>query len=69
MQNILSEQTITEKLGYNYLDEKNKKDSEAEDNMMKNIERIQMLGDEVDVQKETKEENDEKEIKKELEEE
>ena len=53
LQNILSEQTIIEKLGYNYLDERNKKDSEAEDNMIKNIERMQMLGDEVDVQKET----------------
>ena len=49
----MSEQTIIEKLGYNYLDERNKKDSEAEDNMIKNIERMQMLGDEVDVQKET----------------
>lgn len=45
LQNILSEQTIIEKLGYNYLDERNKKDSEAEDNMMKNIERMQMLGE------------------------
>ena len=53
LQNILSEQTIIEKLGYNDLDERNKKDSEAEDNMIKNIERMQMLGDEVDVQKET----------------
>lgn len=43
LQNILSEQTIIEKLGYNYLDEKNKKDSEAEDNMLANIERMQML--------------------------
>lgn len=53
LQNVLSEQTIIEKLGYNYLDEKNKKDNEAEDNMIKNIERMQMLGDEVDIQKET----------------
>lgn len=43
LQNILSEQTIIEKLGYNYLDEKNKKDSEAEDNMLNNIERMKML--------------------------
>ena len=51
LQNVLSEQTIIEKLGYNYLDEKNKKDSEAEDNMMSNIERMQQLqsmGAEVD---------------------
>lgn len=43
LQNILSLQTIIEKLGYNYIDEKNKKDSEAEDNMLSNIERMQML--------------------------
>ncbi len=45
LQNVLSEQTIIEKLGYNYIDEKNKKDTEAEDNMLKNIERMQMLSD------------------------
>lgn len=44
LQNVLSLQTIIEKLGYNYLDEKNKKDAEAEDNMLNNIERMQMLG-------------------------
>ena len=43
LQSILSEQTIIEKLGYNYLDEKNKKDSEAEENMISNIERMQQL--------------------------
>ena len=43
LQNILSLQTIIEKLGYNYIDEKNKKDSEAEDNMMNNIARMEML--------------------------
>lgn len=43
LQNILSLQTIIEKLGYNYLDEKNKKDAEAEDNMLNNIERMKML--------------------------
>lgn len=43
LQNILSEQTIIEKLGYNYQEEKNKKDEEAEDNMVTNIERMQML--------------------------
>ena len=51
LQNILSEQTIIEKLGYNYLDERNKKDSEAEENMLNNIERMKMLemgGAEVD---------------------
>lgn len=44
LQSILSEQTIIEKLGYNYLDEKNKKDAEAEDNMLANIERIKSFG-------------------------
>ncbi len=43
LQNILSLQTIIEKLGYNYLDEKTKKDAEAEDNMINNIERMKML--------------------------
>lgn len=43
LQNVLSMQTITEKIGYNYLDEKAKKDAEAEDNMLANIERMQML--------------------------
>lgn len=43
LQNILSLQTIIEKLGYNYLDEKQKKDTEAEDNMVKNIERMKLL--------------------------
>ena len=43
LQGILSEQTIIEKVGYNYLDEKNKKDIEAEENMLNNIERMKML--------------------------
>ena len=47
LQNILSEQTIIEKLGYNYLDERNKKDNEAEENMLNNIARMEMLGGEV----------------------
>lgn len=45
LQNVLSEQTIIEKLGYNYIDEKNKKNAEAEDNMLNNIARMQMLSD------------------------
>ena len=45
LQGILSEQTIIEKVGYNYLDEKNKKDLEAEENMINNIERMKMLQD------------------------
>ena len=54
LQSILSEQTIIEKLGYNYLDEKNKKDSESEDNMLANIERMKMLGaDDVKVAEQT----------------
>ena len=43
LQTILSEQTILEKLGYNYLDEKEKKDKESEDNMTSNIERMKKL--------------------------
>lgn len=45
LQGILSEQTIIEKLGFNYLDEKNKKDTEAEENMISNIERMKQLKD------------------------
>lgn len=48
LQNILSEQTIIEKLGYDYQDEKTKKDEESTDNMLKNIERMEMLGTNVD---------------------
>lgn len=44
LQGILSEQTIIEKVGYNYLDEKNKKDSESEDNMINNLEKMKKLG-------------------------
>lgn len=40
---LISNQTIVEKLGYNYLSEKEKLDQEAETNMMQNIERMQML--------------------------
>lgn len=40
---LISQQTIVEKLGYNYLSEKEKLDQEAETNMMQNIERMQML--------------------------
>ena len=43
LQGVLSEQTIIERLGFDYLDEKNKKDSEAEDNMLNNIARMEML--------------------------
>ena len=43
LKDVLSEQTIIEKLGFNYLDEKNKKDAEAEDNMISNIERMKQL--------------------------
>lgn len=80
LQNVLSLQTIIEKLGYNYLDEKNKKDAEAEDNMLNNLERMKMLSgiddttikeqegtDKIKVDKsndELKEESDEEKIKK-----
>ena len=40
---IISEQTIVEKLGYNYISEKEKKDQEADENMLQNMERMQML--------------------------
>lgn len=42
---LISNQTIVEKLGYNYLSEKEKMDNEAEVNMIQNIERMQMLQD------------------------
>lgn len=40
LQTVLSEQTIIERLGYNYLDEKTKKDNESEENMLSNMERM-----------------------------
>ena len=43
LQNLISNQTIVEKLGYDYLSEKEKIDTEAEENMVQNIERMQML--------------------------
>lgn len=43
LQNIISHQTIVEKLGYDYLSEKEKIDTEAEENMVQNIERMQLL--------------------------
>ena len=43
LQNILSEQTIMEKLGFNYLEEKTKKDAESEENILKNMETIERL--------------------------
>ena len=39
----ISNQTILEKLGYNYLSEKEKMDQEAQDNLIQNIERMQMV--------------------------
>ena len=54
LQSVLSEQTIIEKLGYNYLDEKNKKDAESEDNMLANIKRMKMLGaDDIKISEQT----------------
>lgn len=54
LQNILSLQTIIEKLGYNYTDEKNKKDSESEDNMLKNMERMALISNnQTDIQRKT----------------
>ena len=43
LQGIISDQTIVEKLGYNYLSEKEKKDQEAESNLVQNMERMQLL--------------------------
>ena len=43
LQNIISHQTIVEKLGYDYISEKEKIDTEAEENMVQNIERMQLL--------------------------
>ena len=45
LREMISNQTIVEKLGYNYLSEKEKMDGEAEINMLQNIERMQMLAD------------------------
>ncbi|MBE6156986.1 MAG: phage portal protein [Firmicutes bacterium] len=62
LQNILSLQTIIEKLGYNYIDEKNKKDAESEDNILANIEHMKMFGNaEVPTEEIGQEENEEKE--------
>ena len=44
-QGIISEQTIIEELGYNYLDEKNKKDIESQENILTNIENMKLLQD------------------------
>ena len=43
LQNIISHQTIVEKLGYDYISEKEEIDTEAEENMVQNIERMQLL--------------------------
>ena len=43
LQGLISNQTIVEKLDYNYLSEKEKMDQEAETNMIQNIERMQIL--------------------------
>ena len=45
LKDLLSEQTVIEKLGYNYLSEKAKKDEESASNMEANIERMKMLKD------------------------
>ena len=59
LQNVLSLQTIIEKLGYNYLDEKNKKEEEAQDNMINNLERMKMLSNIDDTTIKEQEETDE----------
>lgn len=40
LRGLISDQTIIEKLGYNYLDEKNKLDEEAQDNILANMENL-----------------------------
>ena len=45
LRDMISNQTIVEKLGYNYLSEKEKMDREAEDNMMANIENMKRMED------------------------
>lgn len=44
---IISEQTIIESLGYNYLEEKSKKEIEAEENIIRNMELMKGLDDEM----------------------
>lgn len=61
LQGILSEQTIIEKVGYNYIDEKNRKDAETEDNMLNNIEKLKTINTNETASKEViTEENKEK---------
>lgn len=43
LQGLISEQTIVETIGYNYLSEKNKKDIESGDNTLASIERMQAM--------------------------
>ena len=43
LQNIISNQTIVEKLGYNYLSEKEKMDQESDEAVMKNLENMMRL--------------------------
>ncbi len=43
LQGTISNQTIIESIGYDYLAEKTKMDNESEDNMLKNIERMSLL--------------------------
>ena len=43
LKDLISEQTITESLGFNYSSEKEKKENEASDNMQTNLERIKRV--------------------------
>ena len=55
LQNIISNQTIVEKLGYNYLSEKEKMDQESDEAVMKNLEnmmRVQAVSGELNEQPE-----------------
>lgn len=60
LQNIISEQTIMEKLGYNYLEEKTKKDEETDDNIMKNMERLTLVSNDTNKDIEQEEDKEEK---------
>lgn len=62
LQNLISNQTIVERLGFDYLSEKSKMDEESTENIQRNIENMRNLGinkvDEEEVEDEEKLEND-----------
>lgn len=44
LQNVISNQTIVEQLGFDYISEKNKMDDEASENIQKNLENMKQFG-------------------------